>query len=190
MAGAIIPLMIAGTAMSAYGLYAQGRAQEKQAKAQSAWAAYNAKVAQREAQAEEKAVLFEAQQHERKSKMLLARQRALTGASGFAPEGSPLLVAEDTAVQLATERANLRMAGQRRVMAYQSQSILDKLQSRMYKSAARDYARAGAIGAGASILQGAGQIGYMGYEMGLWGAGGGAGTTGGTYSFPSIVSEP
>ena len=165
----IMILAATGTGLAAYGQYQQGQAQERQAKAQSAWAAYNAKVARREADAERKAAAFEASQQERRGKMLLSRQRALVGAKGLDFTGSPLLVAEDTAAQLAIENANIRATGQRRVMAYKSQSILDKFQSGMYRSAARDYARAGTIGAGASLLQGAGQIGYMGYEMGVWG---------------------
>jgi hypothetical protein len=166
---AIIGLTAAGVGVSAYSMYQTGQAQARQAKAQSAWADYNAKVAQREADAERKAAAFEAEQQKRQGKMLLARQRAMVGAKGVEFEGSPLLVAEDTAAQLAIENANIRTTGQRRVMAYESQSILDTMQAGMYRSSAKDYARAGTIGAGASILQGAGNIGYMGYDMGLWG---------------------
>jgi hypothetical protein len=70
-------------------------------------------------------------------------------------EGSPLLLAEDTAAQLAIEGASIRTAGARRVQALRSKSILDTSMARASRAAAPGFRRAGAIGAGASILQGA-----------------------------------
>lgn len=169
---AIIALAATGTAVGAYGIYQQGRMAAQQAKQEAAWHAYNAIIAKREAEAERQAVAFEAGQQRRKAKQLLARQRTLIGAAGVTPEGSPLLVMEDTAAQLALENINIRMRGVRRVSAYESQSILDISKASAARSAAGGYRRAGAWGAGASLLGGAGQIGYMGYGMGMWGGGG------------------
>jgi len=170
---AIITLAITGTAISAYGMYQQGRMAEQQAKQEAAWHQYNALIAKREAEAERQAVAFEAQQQKRKAKQLFARQRALIGAAGVTVEGSPLLVMEDTAAQLALENINIRMRGARRVSAYESRSILDISKASAARSVAGGYRRAGAWGAGASILTGAAQTGYMGYQTGMWGGGGG-----------------
>jgi len=179
---AIISMAAAGTVLSAYGQYQQGKMAEqeaqaaaKQACAQAAWHDYNAKIAQREAEAERQATTFEVQQHERQAKQLLARQRTLIGKAGVKMEGSPLLVAEDTAAQLVLESANIRMTGARRAEAYRSQSILDISKAKTarsrgagYSIAAKDYRRAGLYGAGTSILGGAADVGYMGYKMGVW----------------------
>lgn len=166
---AIIALAATGTGVAAYSQYQQGKAAEDQAKAEAAWHAYNAKVAQREAEAEREAAEFESIQHKKQADKLLARQRVLRGASGVTVEGSPLLVMEDTAAELALEAANLRMTGQRRISQFKSQSILDISKAGAAKARGAGFAQAGKIGAGATILGGAADIGMMGYDMGLWG---------------------
>lgn len=186
---AIISLAAAGAGVAAYSTYQAGRAAETQAKAEAAWHAYNAKVAQREAEAERQAGAFEAQQHARQAKQLLARQRALIGAAGVTPEGSPLLVAEDTAAQLALENAMIRQTVGRRVSKWQSQSILDISKAGAARSAASGYGRAAYTGAGAALLGGAAQVGFMGYDM--WG--GARSTSGpgtGTFAWSGYGSKP
>lgn len=183
MSGAIIVAAFAATAIQAYGQYQAGKAAEaqaiasaKQARAEAAWHDYNAKIALREAEAERQAAAFEAQQQAREAKQLKARQRAIVGASGVTAEGSPLLVMEDTAAQLALENAMIRMRGARGVARWRSQSILDVGKAGMARSRAAGFGqaavsarKAGAIGAGTSILGGVADIGYMGYKMGMWG---------------------
>lgn len=161
----IVYVAIAGTAVAAYGQYQSGKQAQSQAKTQSAWNMYNAKVAQREKEAQDAANLFASKQQKKKSEALLARQRSLIGASGFEMEGSPLLVAEDTAAELAKEAENLRLTGQRKSQAYESQSILDISKASAAKSAAAGYGRSAIIGAGGSILQGAASAGYKSYMM-------------------------
>jgi len=165
----VIGAIVAGTAISAYSAYQQGQQAADAAKQQAAWNQYNAQVAQREAEAERQAMAFEAQQQKRQGKMLLARQRALIGVSGVTMEGSPLLVAEDTAAQLALENANIRMTGHRRAAAYESQSILDLSKASAASKSASGYKKAGMYGAGSSLLSGIGQAGYMyGSMKGKW----------------------
>ncbi|KKL10774.1 hypothetical protein LCGC14_2552440 [marine sediment metagenome] len=164
---AIIALATAGVGVAAYGQYQQGKTAQAQAKAQSAWNLYNAKVAQREAEAEQKAADFASKQQKRRAKTLLARQRALIGATGVEMEGSPLLVAEDTAAELAKEAVNIRLTGQRRVSAFKSQSILDVSKASAARARAAGFGRAAVIGAGSTILQGAAQAGFMAQQMGL-----------------------
>lgn len=165
MTWAIIPLFAVGVGVTAYAQYQAGRAAEQQARAQAAWYDYNAKVAQREAEAERQAVAFETKQQKRTAEQLLARQRALVGKAGVTMEGSPLLIAEDTAAQLALDAAMIRTTGARRAAAFRSQSILDISKAGAARTAAAGYRRAGVWGAGASILGGAAQAGYMGYQM-------------------------
>jgi hypothetical protein len=169
---AILTTAIVGTSVAAYGQYQQGKQAQQQAKNEAAWNRYNAKVAQRQAEAEDIAARFESEQHKRQAESLLARQRALIGASGVEMEGSPLLVAEDTAAQLAKEATNLRLTGQRRAEAYRSQSILDVSMASAAKSRAAGFGRAALIGAGGTLLQGGAQAASMGYQMGLFRGGG------------------
>lgn len=165
----VVGALVAGTAISAYSAYQEGQQAAEAAKQQAAWNAYNAQVAQRQAEAERQAALFEAKQQRRKGEMLLARQRALIGVSGVTMEGSPLLVAEDTAAQLALENANIRERGLNRAAVYKSQSILDLSKASAARRSASSYRRAGMYGAGASLLQGTAQAGYMyGSMKGKW----------------------
>jgi len=163
---AILVTAIVGTSVAAYGQYRQNKQAQAQAKAQAAWHQYNAKVAQRQAEAERKAAQFKSEQQKRQAEALLGRQRAMIGASGIEMEGSPLLVAEDTAAQLAKEAQNIRLVGERRAQSYRSQSILDISKASAASSRAAGYGQAAVIGAGSTLLQGGVQAGYMGYKMG------------------------
>jgi len=149
-----------GVGVSAYGQYQQGKQAERQAKAQAAWNLYNAKVAKRQAEAERVATAFEVGQQKKRAKTLLARQRALIGASGVEMEGSPLLVAEDTAAELAKEEVNIQLRGTRRAMGFESQSILDISKASAAKARAAGFGRAAVTGAGATLLQGSATAAY------------------------------
>ena len=168
MSGLEIPLLIAGTATAGYSAYQQGQTAKQQAKAEAAWHAYNAKQAEKEAEAERKASEQEAIQQKRQGEQIEARHRALRGASGVTPEGSPLLVLEDTVAQLALENANIREQGMRRVSAYKSQSILDFSKARTVSKSASGYAKAGALKAGGSLLGGASSVAYMKSQGSPW----------------------
>jgi hypothetical protein len=169
MTAAAIPLMIAATMVSAYSAYQQGQTAAQQSRAQAAWHTYNAKIAKREAEAERRATAFEVKQQARRGKTLQARLRTLVGASGVEMAGSPLLVAEDTAAQLALESANIRTTGARRVQRWRSQSILDVFKARTARRAASEYEQAGILQAGAGLLGGAAQVSYMGSQTGVGG---------------------
>ena len=55
---AILATAVAGAGVAAYGQYQQGKQAEAQAKSQAAWNRYNAQVAQRDADAQQRANLF------------------------------------------------------------------------------------------------------------------------------------
>ncbi|GAG09976.1 unnamed protein product, partial [marine sediment metagenome] len=143
---------IAGAGLSAYSQYQQGQTASAQAKNEAAWHAFNAKVTKREADEERKVANFESIQHTRKTKQILARHRALVGKSGVTPEGSPLLLAEDTAAQLAIEGANIRMTGERKIGAWRSRSILDTAQAFAARKSAKGLRQVGALRAGAGLI--------------------------------------
>lgn len=158
---AAVILALTGAGVSAFSAVQQGRSAAAQAKQQAAWDDYNAKVAKREADAERTASDFEAIQHTRRAKKLLARGRALRGISGVTAEGSPLLLAEDTAAQLAIEGANIRTTGARRVQALRGRAILDTAAGLAARRSALGLKRAGITRAGASLLQGGAQAAFF-----------------------------
>ena len=167
MTGAEIAIIATAVAAgtTAYSEYQRGKTAAAQAKQEAAWHDYNARVAEKEAEAERKAAEYEATQHERQAKKLLAKQRALVGASGVTMEGSPLLVMEDNAAQLALENAMIRETGARGVSRWKSQSILDFTKARVVRSSAAGYKKAGALRAGATLLQGASQVSSMSSKL-------------------------
>lgn len=156
----VITTAIVGTSVAAYGQYQQGKNAQQQAKAQSAINLYNSKVAKREAEAEAVRAKFESEQFAKKAKSLRKRQAALIGKSGVEAEGSPLLVQEDTAAELALEAANIRQGGQARVRAQEQRSILDISAASAAKARAAGFGRAAVTGAGATLLQGGAQTAF------------------------------
>ena len=164
LAALAVIAIISGAAVQSYGQYQQGKQAQAQSKAEAAINLYNSKVAKRQAEAEEAAAQFESKQAKKAAKALRGSQRALIGKSGVEAEGSPLLVQEDTAAELATEAANLRATGQRRVKAFESKSILDISAASAAKARARGFGQAAVIGAGSTILQSGGQAAAIGAE--------------------------
>ncbi len=162
---AIIGLAAAGTAVQAYGQYQQNKQAQAQAESQAAWNLYNSKVAQREADAERVATDFEVKQQRKAAKRLKAKGRAIRGKSGLELEGSPLLVMEDTAAELAKEETQIKLRGQRRVSAFESRSILDVSKASAAKSRATGFGRAAITGAGSTILGGAADIGFKRQQL-------------------------
>jgi len=154
---------LAGAGVAAYGQYQQNKNAQAQAKAQGAWNLYNSKVAQREADAETAANLFESKQQKKAADRLMARGRAIRGASGVEEEGSPLLVMEDTAAELAKEQQQTRISGSRRVSAYESQSILDISKASAAESRASGFGQSAYTSAGGTLLSGAGNT-YLKYK--------------------------
>lgn len=146
---------LVGTGLQAYGQYQQGKQAQSTAKAQAAWNLYNSKVAQRQAEVERQATAEDVRQQKKRAGSIQARLRAIRGASGLEMEGSPLLVAEDTAAELAKEEVNIQLRGTRRAAGFEAQSILDISKASAAKSRAAGFGRAAVIGAGGSILQGA-----------------------------------
>ena len=141
-------LMIAGTAMSAIGTY-------QQSQTQAATAKYNAQVAAQQAEAVRRAGEFEAAKIAREKKQMLGRQKARYGKAGVLSfTGSPLEVMADTAAQYELDIAASRYNTQVGVSRY-------KYESTYQKGMAGRYATAGYIGAGSTLLTGAGEmIGY------------------------------
>ena len=111
-------------------------------------AKYNAKVAENQATAARNAAAIREQQHREQVRRLAAGQRAGYGGAGVTGEGSPLLVMADTLEQAELDAQRIRYGGEVSATGLQSQARLQRFQG-------DQYARAGALGAGTTLLSGA-----------------------------------
>jgi len=161
-AAVAVTAIVVGGGIQAYGQYQQNKSAQAQAKAQSAWNLYNAKVALREKEAEDAATKFAVKQQERRTKRLIGKARTARGASGVDIEGSPLLATEDLASQLALETTGIRVSGERRSERFVSQSILDTSKASAAKARAAGFGQAALTQPGATLLQAGGQAAFVG----------------------------
>jgi len=145
-AAAGFALAAIGTAVSAYGQYAQGQSQKK-------WAAYNAEVAERDAETATKVAGYEANLQRKQTEELLGRQRASYGKAGVTTEGSPLLLMAETAAEGEMEASMIEWGGKTKAQRFRSEAALSRMKGGMFQ-------RAGYYGAGSTLLTGASQIAY------------------------------
>ena len=114
-----IPLMLAGTAVSAYSQYQQGQAMESQgdsalneALAEQQLHEYNAKLKEREAAARLASSREEARQFAREGEALKGSQQVNLAKGGvLTAGGSPALLMEDTARELELEKNQILREG-------------------------------------------------------------------------------
>jgi hypothetical protein len=147
----VLILAGAGMAMTAIGQYQQGQSA-------AAAAEYNAQMGELQARD------LEAQARDEKEQLglLYARERASgradTAASGVrVGTGSSLDWENDLLENYILDRAQIDMNTARGVSGIRNQGVLDRAQGRASK-------RAGAMGAGGSLLSGAGTVSNMWYE--------------------------
>ncbi len=161
-AAVAVTTILVGGGIQAYGQYQANKSAQAQAKAQSAWNLYNSKVALREKEAEDAATKFAVKQQQRRGKRLRGKAKAIRGKSLVELEGSPLLVMEDTAAELAKEEAGIRVTGERRAESFRSRSILDISKASAAKSRAAGFGQAAITQPGGTLLQAGGQAAFVG----------------------------
>jgi hypothetical protein len=155
-AGIAAAAAVAGAGVAAYGQYQQGQTANKVAQYNAELANRNAQIADQNAEAVRFAGTAKEEQSRDEVRQVLARQRALVGASGVTTEGSPLLVMMESARQGELDALRIRYATdieeQQRLLEGQqqrSQAFLQGAQGRAAQSA-------GTLAAGGSILTGIG----------------------------------
>ena len=148
----ILGATILGTLTSAWGTYESGRSQAKMAE-------YNAAVTARNAEQERLQAEYEEKRHREQMEKRKATQRSLYYKAGVTTEGSPLLVMEETAAKAEQDALAIRYGGEVSASRWETQAAIDRMRGREYK-------RAGALGAGTSLLTGASAIGqqYMKFK--------------------------
>lgn len=134
----------AGAAMSAAGTIVAGHQQAEAARQQAEFADQEAQQAQIAGAAAEETT-------REKGQRMLAAQRAIIGGSGVTSEGTPLMTLMDTAASAELDALRARYTGE--VQAYGSEA-----QAALLRKRAGQYGTAAAIGAGSTLLTGAGRI--------------------------------
>jgi len=133
---------VAGAGVSAYGQYQAGQAQK-------AMGDYNAKLARNEAIAKEQATAAETQRMRTQKERALASQRAAYAKTGaMTTTGTPLLAMAEQAGLMELDILNMQRTGAMSAGASRSEAAMSKYQG-------SQAAKAGTIGAGSTLLQGA-----------------------------------
>ncbi len=178
---AVIAVVVAGVAISAYAAQQQGSAAKRQAEAQAELTRQQADAARDQAEVTEETAAREkiiSRQNEEDFRLdqsrLMASRRALLGVSGVEPgSGSPLLVSEDFAGEAELQALRLRSGGEVRVTRLEQQAnqqrreggFLDQ-QANLEIRAGRDAQRAGNLRAGSLLVSGVGKAFGSGAAIG------------------------
>ena len=148
---ALIALAVAGTGTAAAGQYQQGQAQKQAAE-------FNAAIAKNQAIAARQKAAFDASRQRSATADLLARQRAAIAAAGVSLEGTPLELLEATAEAGELDAQVIIYGGELQSAGFRSQSELSR-----FTAASSD----GMLGAGATLLTGAGKTGLAAKQAGI-----------------------
>jgi hypothetical protein len=155
----ILALTAIGTAVSAYGQYQSGKAQEAQYEYQSAVSRNNSIIAEQNAQDATKRGAAEADTNRRKVASFVGTQRAGFGASGaMVDSGSPLDIIADTAMLGELDTQNILGNAEREARGYRTQGMNFQAESGLMDSSAKSAGRAGVFNAGSTILGGGTQF--------------------------------
>ena len=184
----IIAIAATGTAITYQAQRQQGKAAAAQAKteqailernaaAQQAIAEYNAQLAERQAGEEREAARRAAKKFRREGERFAGTQRVQLARGGvLSTEGTPALLLEETIQELEQERVDILKEGFRRGEFLESQAVglrfgaaTEAAGLRFAGAAARargiNIRRGAGLASIGTLLTGAGQIGYMGYQL-------------------------
>jgi hypothetical protein len=165
---------MAGAGIGAYGQYQAGKAQQAMAnynaKVQQQTAEYNNKLAQNAAIAEEQAQSVRSQQMRDDKRRMLSSQRAGFAKTGAAMEGTPLTVLAEQAGMMEHDILLAKHESDVRARTYRQEGAMGlwtgRSQAAMSRFEGSQAAKAGRIGAGATLLSGAGSVAGMGMSYG------------------------
>jgi hypothetical protein len=150
----VMATMAVATAVTAYGQYQAGKAQE-------AAYEYNAKVQEQNAKVAQDKAAYEADKQAQRVRRLNATQRAAYAASGINLSGSALDLMEDSTTQGEMDRLAILYGGNVEAANARNEATLARFQG---KSAAA----AGQSAAFGTLLGGASSVGMAGMRMGVW----------------------
>lgn len=149
---AILVAAAVGTAVTAYGQYQAGQAQERALNYQAAVQERNAQIAKQNAE-------YDAQRQESRLRRAIGSQRAAVLASGIQMEGTALDLQQDTVQQAEMDRLAILYGGEINYQNARSEAELSRMQG---KAAGQ----AGTTAAFGTVLGGFGNVGVSAYKMG------------------------
>lgn len=158
---AAAPFYLAAMAITAYGKYQEGQAQEEAAKSQSQAAEYNATVSTQNAQIARNNASIREEVQNRKSRSILAQQFAGTAQAGIGFSGTAVDVFSQSETMAELDALNIRYEGD-----LQSRGLLAEAAGERYQSQAalvngKNASSAANISAAGTLLQGAAGYKYM-----------------------------
>ena len=162
MASLAVPLIIAGTTISAVGAIQAGRVAEAEGRSRQNIANYNAAVQAREAEAIRQKAGFESKRQAKRAARVKSTLTAELGVAGGL--GSPVaadLVAEQAA-ELELENLLIGYEGEIGAERALAKAELDKLQGKLYRRRGKAARQASYFRVGSTLLTGFGQAGAYG----------------------------
>lgn len=153
----LIPLLIAGVGIQAYGQYQQGKAAEAQGKAEQAILNQNAALKERQAAAELERSRAEALRFEKEGEALLGTQQVRLAKGGvLTTAGTPALLLELTAQELEADRLQILKEGFLEESFRKSEAAGLRFEGRAAKARGKNIKRASRFAAAGSLLTGIG----------------------------------
>jgi hypothetical protein len=154
MSSIALATIAVGTAVTAYGQYQAGQAQERALNYQAAVQERNAQIARQNAE-------YDAQRQSARLRRAIGSQRAAVLASGIQMEGTALELQQDTVQQAEMDRLAILYGGEINYQNARSEAELSRMQG---KAAGQ----AGTTAAFGTVLGGLGSVGVAGKNMGKW----------------------
>lgn len=162
---------VVGLAMSAYGMYQQGEAQQDQANYQAKIMDRNAQIADMNAQdAERRGQIEEKQLRLRTANIISDARSGLSGSGVVVDTGSPLDIQTDTAAWGEFDVQTQRWNTAKEVWGIKNQAADYTAKGGLYRMSGANAASTGAMGAGSSLLAGAGTVADKWYKYNKEGA--------------------
>ena len=151
---------IAGTALSTVGSFSAARAQSQQYRAEAAAADYRAAVAEQQAAREREVANQEAADFQRENLRRISTLRARTAGAGVRLEGTPLLVEQDIAGEIARGTQRILHGGDINAIRLEQEAQLDRMTGRSARRAAGSAFTTGLLRAGGSLATGIADIDF------------------------------
>lgn len=156
----------ASAAISAFGMVQQARAAKAQAKYQQQVANNNRIYAERQAERTRQEGDIAAQEARRRARQLIGRQKAVFAGGGVdVGSGTPVDVFSDTAAFGELDAMTLRDRAETRAVSMEQQGANYGAQADLYGASGRNAYASRLIGAGGTILSGAGSVASRWYRF-------------------------
>lgn len=165
VAVAAIAVGVIGAGIAAYSTYSQGQAQRKQSAYNALIAQQNANLAAKKAEMTRTATELEAERFRKQTKAFKAAQQVGYAKAGVQMAGTPVLTAAETQRQADIDELAIRYAGSVELSNVLAEQARQEQTAVLMQMQGKQASRAGSLGAGASLLTGLGQAGTNYYFM-------------------------